>query len=199
MGTSGYVRRPTVGSLLAEGQEMEDMETFRNCFCKHCVLWYVDDEWNSSLEYYEELYQEAELSLQFALEELYNIYKNEIADNLWHINFKSCEIVIGSTYSEYPAIKEETYNDQLRRLYPIDSYESLSINDSSAKDITLQVTDACNMACTYCYQHNKGKHSMSFDTAKAFIDMILDADERSISYIKSMFIYKFFMCSCEWF
>lgn len=145
----------------------------------------TDDEWNSSLEYYEELYQEAELSLQFALEELYNIYKNEIADNLWHINFKSCEIVIGSTYSEYPAIKEETYNDQLRRLYPIDSYESLSINDSSAKDITLQVTDACNMACTYCYQHNKGKHSMSFDTAKAFIDMILDADERSNSYITS--------------
>lgn len=39
--------------------------------------------------------------------------------------------------------------------------------------MTFQVTDACNLACTYCYQICKGKHTMPFEVAKRFIDMLL--------------------------
>lgn len=40
------------------------------------------------------------------------------------------------------------------------------------KNLTFQVTDDCNLCCSYCYQINKGHHKMSFETAKKFIDLI---------------------------
>ena len=44
--------------------------------------------------------------------------------------------------------------------------------------------------CTYCYQINKGHRSMSLDTAKKFIDLLLEADETNtyINPIISPFI-----------
>lgn len=53
--------------------------------------------------------------------------------------------------------------------------------------LTFQVTDSCNLACTYCYQINKAKHRMSFETAKAVVDLILDEAENpesELSYDK---------------
>ena len=44
---------------------------------------------------------------------------------------------------------------------------------SAAKVVTFQVTDACSLRCTYCYQINKGTHVMDFETAKKFIEIIL--------------------------
>ena len=38
------------------------------------------------------------------------------------------------------------------------------------KTITLQVTDDCNLACSYCYQICKGHRVMDIETAKEFID-----------------------------
>ncbi|MEG1562287.1 MAG: radical SAM peptide maturase, CXXX-repeat target family [Bacteroides sp.] len=54
---------------------------------------------------------------------------------------------------------------------------------SLARTVTFQVTDDCNLKCSYCYQINKGKHLMDFDIAKRFIDILLDADENSNTYI----------------
>ena len=51
-----------------------------------------------------------------------------------------------------------------------------------SRTVTFQVTDACNLACTYCYQINKGIRKMSFETAKKFVDYLLDSDE-SNTYI----------------
>ena len=42
--------------------------------------------------------------------------------------------------------------------------------------ITFQVTEDCCMACTYCYQHNKSPHKMTFETAKITIDKLLAID-----------------------
>lgn len=145
----------------------------------------TDEEWNSSLEYFGNLYEEARLSKQFAMDEVVEMYKDEIQDNLWHINFSDCALIIGSTYSDPITEREEQYSDTMGRLYPKENPEPLVMNGTHIMDITLQVTDACNMACTYCYQHNKGNHSMSFDVAKRFIDMLLDADERTNTYITS--------------
>ena len=46
-------------------------------------------------------------------------------------------------------------------------------------EITFQVTEDCCMACTYCYQHNKTNNKMTFNTAKIFIDKLLN-DEYTI-------------------
>lgn len=61
-------------------------------------------------------------------------------------------------------MRSESYSDAMGRIY----------NDSKpVRDVTFQVTDDCNLCCTYCYQHNKGHHKMPFEVAKKFIDLIL--------------------------
>lgn len=39
--------------------------------------------------------------------------------------------------------------------------------------VTFQITDACNLRCTYCYQHFKSTHKMTLETGKKGIDTIL--------------------------
>lgn len=41
-----------------------------------------------------------------------------------------------------------------------------------ASTITLQVTDACNLRCSYCYQANKSTHIMTYETGKKIIDLL---------------------------
>lgn len=40
--------------------------------------------------------------------------------------------------------------------------------------ITFQITDACNLKCTYCYQHGKSNHVMDLKVATTFIDNLFD-------------------------
>jgi radical SAM peptide maturase (CXXX-repeat target family) len=48
------------------------------------------------------------------------------------------------------------------------------IEDSvGVKTITFQVTENCNLACTYCYQINKSKELLDFQKAKDFIDYLI--------------------------
>lgn len=69
-----------------------------------------------------------------------------------------------------------SFQDMIAELYP----------DPDCPDchavipITFQVTEACNLACTYCYQIHKTPHSMSLETAKKAIDVLL-ADNDYIS------------------
>lgn len=51
-----------------------------------------------------------------------------------------------------------------------------------ARSVTFQVTDDCNLRCTYCYQHNKAHHEMSFETAKKFADLILGFSDKKNNY-----------------
>lgn len=39
--------------------------------------------------------------------------------------------------------------------------------------VTFQVTDGCNLKCSYCYQINKSTHIMSWEVAKQFCDYLL--------------------------
>mgnify|MGYP001623012367 FL=1 len=65
----------------------------------------------------------------------------------------------------------EEYPDYLQRLFP---QKYVPGEDKIlAKTITFQVTDGCNLACTYCYQINKHHNFMDFETAKEFIDILL--------------------------
>ena len=63
---------------------------------------------------------------------------------------------------------QSSYFDQIHELYP-------SKQGRSIKDVTFQVTEDCNLQCTYCYQHNKTHNKMTFETAKKFIDYIFES------------------------
>lgn len=82
----------------------------------------------------------------------------------------------------------EQYGEHKRRMFP--ERFSYGKEISSARTVTYQVTDRCSLMCSYCYQHNKGKRSMSFETAKKFTDLLFD-EEKNNGYItleKSPFI-----------
>ena len=81
--------------------------------------------------------------------------------------------------------KYELYQDTINRLYPF-QYSDLERNKKNICQIffcTFQVTDACNLKCSYCYQINKGNHVMSLDVAKKFIDLLLDNDIMTQQYV----------------
>lgn len=72
----------------------------------------------------------------------------------------------------------EQFGETVVRLYPeLHFNDNVDVKRVLTRTVTFQVTDACNLACTYCYQINKGHRSMSINTAKRFVDMLLDADE----------------------
>lgn len=87
-------------------------------------------------------------------------------------------------------IKKEfiQYTDYISTLYP-EKIENLPLNkytnakEPMAKTFTFQVTDACNLACTYCYQINKKTRKMSFETAKMAVDKLLSGEDGFKDYI----------------
>lgn len=74
--------------------------------------------------------------------------------------------------------ENEEYGDSLNRYF----YEG---NNKFTRNITFQITDDCNLCCSYCYQHNKGHNKMPFEVAKKLIDKILTNDKSINSYVKS--------------
>lgn len=80
----------------------------------------------------------------------------------------------------------EQFPDRLRRLFPDEHRDcKMCVGGNFTRNLTMQVTDACNLRCTYCYEHAKTPARMSWDTAKKFIDMILASDERTAPYLQS--------------
>lgn len=75
--------------------------------------------------------------------------------------------------------RTEMFPDFIGRLYPTKEKDKKILTQT----VTFQVTDACNLACTYCYQINKGKRKMTFDTAKKFIDLLLSGEKGMKNYI----------------
>lgn len=72
----------------------------------------------------------------------------------------------------------EQYQDMIARLYP-----ELSTGGNLTQVVTFQVTDACNLCCSYCYQIHKGKRRMSFEVAKKYIDLLLFGEKGFSEYI----------------
>lgn len=68
---------------------------------------------------------------------------------------------------------DQNYQDYYPNLFKANGQD---VGNKTLKTVTFQVTDDCCMACTYCYQHSRTKNSMTFDTAKKFLDKLL-ADE----------------------
>ena len=54
--------------------------------------------------------------------------------------------------------RTEQYTEQLSRLYP-ELHQADEKERILTQTVTFQVTDDCNLACTYCYQIKKGINS----------------------------------------
>lgn len=67
---------------------------------------------------------------------------------------------------EFKSTRQESIDDFWRRL-------STDKKSFSIKTVTFQLTESCNLNCSYCYQTHKTNNKMKFETAKMFIDLIL--------------------------
>lgn len=85
--------------------------------------------------------------------------------------------------------KFEQYQDMIARLYPEKANASGEGKKSLSRTVTFQVTDRCSLACTYCYQINKGVRRMSFETAKKFVDLLLSGEKGFSDYVDPSFSY----------
>lgn len=79
----------------------------------------------------------------------------------------------------------EQFPDKIGRLYPAKQF--VNGKRSITRTVTFQVTDACNLACTYCYQTHKGNKVMPFATAKKFIDLLLSGEKGFKDFISPEF------------
>ena len=73
----------------------------------------------------------------------------------------------------------EEFTDTLGRYFGSPSVEK-------TRTITFQITDDCNLCCSYCYQINKGHHKMPFEVAKKFIDKLLNNNDLIENYMQSI-------------
>lgn len=53
------------------------------------------------------------------------------------------------------------------------------MNKPGTKIVILTLTNSCNLACTYCYEHNKEMQTMSLETALKIVDYEMTADDGS--------------------
>lgn len=73
--------------------------------------------------------------------------------------------------------KYEDYGNTVQRLYGRDRRECGSI----CRNITFQITNACNLRCSYCYEHHKSTEKMTLETGKKIVDYLLDLYEKNDS------------------
>lgn len=77
----------------------------------------------------------------------------------------------------------EEYQNQIIRYFGLN--EELKMNSHYAKSLTFQVTEDCNLKCSYCYQINKSKKVMPFDVAKRTIDCLFEDNYKIKNYYDS--------------
>ena len=85
----------------------------------------------------------------------------------------------------FSKFQSQEYSDMVKTLLPyLNLFDKNKYkNDGSVRTITIQVTEACNLKCSYCYQINKSPAKLKFETAKKFIDLILTDDTSINPYI----------------
>ena len=78
---------------------------------------------------------------------------------------------------------DDSWTGKLGRMY-LDPFEDQrNLEKRRARSITFQVTEGCNLCCSYCYQGAKSNKRMTLETGKRIMDMILSGDERISAYM----------------
>ncbi len=80
----------------------------------------------------------------------------------------------------------KSFNDVFAEGYSIKKiFDGVSDDTPSlmVKTITFQVTEQCSLACTYCYETHKTNKRMDLETAKKFIDLLIEDSYREDSFV----------------
>lgn len=140
----------------------------------------TEDEWNESYNYYKQLQRDANTRYKIVKDLVVEQY--ELLNEKWIIDFDTNTLITGEedikAYNEEIAKKDfkfEQFSSHMNRLYEFKGF--------GIKNVTLQITNSCNLRCTYCYQHNKGCKFMEFETAKEFLDLLISNDDKVKNYI----------------
>lgn len=72
------------------------------------------------------------------------------------------------------------YLEKMMLLFPEEFNKEIK---AIVKTVTFQITENCNLACTYCYQQNKKNTSMSLQTGKDAIDFLLNSTPLNNTYL----------------
>jgi len=75
------------------------------------------------------------------------------------------------------------FQDWIARMYPELGGDTERGIANMARSVTWQVTDACSLACSYCYQTNKGTRRMSEEVAFRLVDDVLTGQNGFREYL----------------
>lgn len=113
----------------------------------------------------------------------------QFSDNYRHLVLTSKEVIVpDEQYLIDPNTvqrKFTSFTDFIAKCYPDASEGSATMGPDRilTRTVTFQVTDKCNLACTYCYQINKSVRRMKFEDAKLFIDKLLSGEDGFNEYV----------------
>ena len=113
----------------------------------------------------------------------------QFSDNYRHLVLTSKEAIVpDEQYLIDPNTvqrKFTSFTDFIAKCYPDASEGSATMGPDRilTRTVTFQVTDKCNLACTYCYQINKSVRRMRFEDAKLFIDKLLSGEDGFNEYV----------------
>lgn len=140
----------------------------------------TDEEWESSWEYFSKLLEEANIKFEYVKEivqEAFLTKEEKEKGYQWIFDFIRQKLYIWDASKESfewhrDESKSEQYSEFLSRIYGIPVEKLNGKNDLSymAKETTFQVTEDCNMACTYCVAGDT-KIMMANCTAKNIKDI----------------------------
>lgn len=110
-----------------------------------------------------------------------------ISDNEEYLEYVDHAIPEGKPYNMFPneffRFYTDSYNDGVAKAYPelfenrhVDGVGTGADGDVFCHSFTFQTSERCSLNCTYCYQFEKTAMRMNFDTAKQFIDHLLNDD-----------------------
>ena len=107
-----------------------------------------------------------------------------LSDSIEYLNYIEDVVTKDKVFNMWPneffRFSTDSYNDAIAKAYP-ELFENRHVDTGKGNDgdvfvhnFTFQTTEACSLNCTYCYQFNKSPMNMKFETAKKFIDELLD-------------------------
>ena len=107
-----------------------------------------------------------------------------LSDSIEYLNYVEDIVTKDKVFNMWPneffRFSTDSYNDAIAKAYP-ELFENRHVDTGKGNDgdvfvhnFTFQTTEACSLNCTYCYQFNKSPMNMKFETAKKFIDELLD-------------------------
>lgn len=148
---------------------------------------------------YEFLIKFVTIPAPFKLDDIEDVLAQDVNMNTTYVTFKMILISPNKEFLEYidKSIPDndvynifpnqyfrfftDSYNDGISKAYP-ELFENRQQDkvgvgedaDVFVHNLTFQTTESCSLNCSYCYQFNKSPMRMSFDTAKMFIDKLLN-------------------------